>query len=286
MRVSRRSAAALAGVLMCVLASAPARAGDGTGGVQCGTNDSRPACDVNAGSAQQPGSQSNTGGTGGGGDGRCRDPSGQEIPCVRDGGSAGADGCYYRPTDPSPSTIAALGGQPAGDGGWYIRVCYGGAAGSGGVVWIAGGPPVVSPAVLARQARARLDLPEVVIRLNPSGDQLVNLPLWLAMDPASWTARSATASVPGVSVTATARPVKANWSMGDGTTVTCTGPGTAWTAGSDPRSPSPDCGHVYRRSSAKAPGGVYVIVRHRANIQRLLAGTEPRLGQGSPKASS
>ena len=29
-------------------------------------------------------------------------------------------------------------------------------------------------------------------------------------------------------------------------------------------------------------GGVYVIVRHRANIQRLLAGTEPRLGQGSP----
>lgn len=26
-------------------------------------------------------------------------------------------------------------------------------------------------------------------------------------------------------------------------------------------------------------GGLYVIVRHRANIQRLLAGTEPRLGQ-------
>ena len=29
-------------------------------------------------------------------------------------------------------------------------------------------------------------------------------------------------------------------------------------------------------------GGVYVILRHRANIQRLLAGTEPRLGQSSP----
>lgn len=26
-------------------------------------------------------------------------------------------------------------------------------------------------------------------------------------------------------------------------------------------------------------GSLYVIVRHRANIQRLLAGTEPRLGQ-------
>lgn len=30
-------------------------------------------------------------------------------------------------------------------------------------------------------------------------------------------------------------------------------------------------------------GGVYVIVRHRANLQRLLAGTEPRLGHSSPK---
>jgi acyl phosphate:glycerol-3-phosphate acyltransferase len=29
-------------------------------------------------------------------------------------------------------------------------------------------------------------------------------------------------------------------------------------------------------------GGVYVIMRHRANIQRLLAGTEPRLGQMGP----
>jgi len=29
-------------------------------------------------------------------------------------------------------------------------------------------------------------------------------------------------------------------------------------------------------------GGVFVIARHRANIQRLLAGTEPRLGQSSP----
>lgn len=33
-------------------------------------------------------------------------------------------------------------------------------------------------------------------------------------------------------------------------------------------------------------GGLYVIVRHRANIQRLLAGTEPRLGQTSPDANT
>ncbi|WP_256806583.1 glycerol-3-phosphate 1-O-acyltransferase PlsY [Bradyrhizobium sp. Bra64] len=33
-------------------------------------------------------------------------------------------------------------------------------------------------------------------------------------------------------------------------------------------------------------GGIYVIVRHRANIQRLLAGTEPRLGQSSADAEA
>src|SRR5882762_8598282 len=33
-------------------------------------------------------------------------------------------------------------------------------------------------------------------------------------------------------------------------------------------------------------GGIYVIVRHRANIQRLLAGTEPRLGQSNPESKA
>ena len=33
-------------------------------------------------------------------------------------------------------------------------------------------------------------------------------------------------------------------------------------------------------------GGIYVMVRHRANIQRLLAGTEPRLGQSQSIAGT
>jgi glycerol-3-phosphate acyltransferase PlsY len=33
-------------------------------------------------------------------------------------------------------------------------------------------------------------------------------------------------------------------------------------------------------------GGLYVVVRHRANIQRLAAGTEPRLGQASPPVNA
>jgi acyl phosphate:glycerol-3-phosphate acyltransferase len=33
-------------------------------------------------------------------------------------------------------------------------------------------------------------------------------------------------------------------------------------------------------------GGIYVIVRHRANIQRLLSGTEPSLGQSIPQSKT
>jgi len=33
-------------------------------------------------------------------------------------------------------------------------------------------------------------------------------------------------------------------------------------------------------------GGIYVMVRHRANVQRLLAGTEPRLGRNAPDAKA
>jgi hypothetical protein len=253
----------LAGLVGACLWSSPAVAGDPTGGVQCDKTNPQPGCDVNAGTGGQSGGTHNTNGGGKGGDGKCRNPSGVEIPCERDGAWAGADGCYYKPTEPSQSTVDALGGQPAGEGGWYLKTCYGadGAAetGLGGPVWMPGAPPVVSPAVLARQARSRLNLPEVMIRLNPPGEQLVNLPLWLAMQPASWRPQSATASTGGVSVTATARPVAARWLMGDGGAVECAGPGTAWTVGTDPVRPSPDCGHTYRRSSAGAPGGAYAV---------------------------
>ncbi|MDI6104367.1 hypothetical protein QLQ12_37830 [Actinoplanes sp. NEAU-A12] len=229
---------------------APVWAGDGTGKVECARSDPRPACNISAGTPQRPGKGSDGGGKGGrSGDGKCRGPQGQEIPCERDGGRVGAGGCYYRPAnDLGPGIIEILGGQPVGEGGWYYRDC-GDSEGYTGPFWIAGAPPVVSPEVVARQAVAKLQLPEVTIRMNPPGDQLVNLPIWLALDAASWTSQSATASVPGVSVTATARPVKVAWSMGDGTTRTCDGPGTAWTAGTDPRAASPDCGHVYRRAS-------------------------------------
>jgi hypothetical protein len=230
--------------------------------VQCDEGSTQPGCDVGASTGGDGGSSQNGNGRGKGGDGKCHSPSGKEIPCERDGGYAGSDGCYYTPTDPSPESIAALGGQPEGDGGWYVKVCYNDdgttTAGLGGAVWVPGAPPTVDPAALAREARSRLNLPSVVIRLNPPGKQLVNLPVWLSLDSASWHPQSATATAGAVSVTATARPVQATWSMGDGSR-TCAGRGTAWSPGTDPSAASPDCGYVYRRSSASAPGDAFTI---------------------------
>ncbi|MBN1173103.1 MAG: hypothetical protein JXA67_13090 [Micromonosporaceae bacterium] len=233
------------------LLTAPALAGGGSGNVECGQNSTRPGCEV------QAGSKSNNSGN------RQRTPGNSNAGNHRGGDdSSGGARCVYAPAQPSPETIAAMGGQPVGEGGWYFKTCYeddGTVVAIPGPIWIAGAPPAVSPETLARQARAKLLLPKVSVRLNPSGDQLVNLPTWLALDQGSWQSQSATASVPGVSVTATARPVKAVWSLGEGGSVTCTGPGTPWKAGTDPMASSPDCGYTYRRSSAGSAGAAFSV---------------------------
>ena len=121
-------------------------------------------------------------------------------------------------------------------------------------------PP--SPAELARQAYRQLVLAAPVIRTSPGAavPQLVRVPTWLWVDEGVWSARSRTAAVPGLSATATARPVRVRWSMGDGVTVNCRGPGTVFRAGVNrPDGASPDCGHTYVRASAGEPGGLFRV---------------------------
>ncbi|GAB2790714.1 hypothetical protein GCM10027199_78430 [Amycolatopsis magusensis] len=120
--------------------------------------------------------------------------------------------------------------------------------------------PQFSPGEVARIARGQLRLPSPVIASSPAGTQLVRLPTWLWLDGASWRPYSSTASVPGVSVTVTATPAEAVWSMGDGTTLTCTGPGTSFHKGGDPQAASPDCGHIYHRPSAGAPDESFPVI--------------------------
>ena len=125
----------------------------------------------------------------------------------------------------------------------------------------AGSGPVVDPGVLAAEAHGRLVLPSPEIRLNPAPprDQLVNLATWLWLDGSSWSSRSAQASVPGVSVTVSARPERVIWDMGDGHQVVCHGPGTPYDTTRPAAAQRTDCSHTYRRSSAGVPGEHYVI---------------------------
>ncbi|MEV0318129.1 hypothetical protein [Streptomyces sp. NPDC050659] len=118
---------------------------------------------------------------------------------------------------------------------------------------------------MAQPAREQLRLPSPEISMSPAGEQLVKLPTWLWLARGSWHRVSETASVPGVSVTAIARPTKVVWKLGDGSSVTCRGPGTPYDGGSrtegsaDPGRASPDCGHTYRDSSAGQPSGAYSV---------------------------
>lgn len=258
--------------------------GDGWGSVSCSETPS-PACDLGAGS--------------GGGSRPAPDRAGPGASGPRDGGSADAaaqpvDGvrCSYVISDYQPpggglvpasfstperrpaavvvvpvaAVVREQQPEPGEGGAWYLWRCSGDGFRDSlyrPPVWIPNGEQAPgaagpSPAELAAQARERLRLPDPVVAASPVGDQLVNLPTWLWLD-GDWAPIEATASVPGVSVTARAVPRSATWVMGDGSEVVCRGPGTPYAPGADPASPSPDCGHTYGVSSAGRPGEVFTV---------------------------
>lgn len=138
-----------------------------------------------------------------------------------------------------------------------------------GLIWLPAGvrpTVVVDPMVLVRQAIAKMQLGRprigIVPKPTPAANQgAVNLPVWM------WTERgshdlgplTATAELPGVlSVTAEATVTRIVWTMGDGGSVTCAGPGTEF----DPSygvTMSPTCGYRYERTSRDEPGGRYTV---------------------------
>ncbi|MFF3617256.1 ATP/GTP-binding protein [Streptomyces sp. NPDC002580] len=69
---------------------------------------------------------------------------------------------------------------------------------------------------------------------------------------------TASASAGGITVTATAKVSKIVWRMGDGISVTCSGPGTPYLA-SEGMAQSPTCGHVYSKTSTDAQSHKYQL---------------------------
>jgi hypothetical protein len=120
----------------------------------------------------------------------------------------------------------------------------------------------VDPEVLAQQAVDKMLLkgPDIDINPHPGGRGLVGMPVWMAADPSptTWGPNTASASAGAVTVTATAKVVQVVWSMGDGTSVTCRGPGSVYKASYGLRK-SPTCGHVYAEPSSTQSGGLYRV---------------------------
>lgn len=228
-------------------------------------------CSATAGTTGSSSSPAPTAGSGGGSGGSSGSSGGGAVPSPEPTLINGS--CTYA-ADPTYTPPAWLGPDPhAGQAGaWYQMTCPDAIKAGTNIattttseVWLATPPPaaVMLPAatVLAQRASQSFKLPSPVLAGSPklANAGLVGVPSWFWTGRAMWSPVSATASVPGESVTATATPVSMFFDFGDGTTGTCAGPGTPYNTSDDPMSASPDCGHTYRKSSGTAPGGVYTV---------------------------
>lgn len=142
-------------------------------------------------------------------------------------------------------------------GRWLQRTCNGSPELVGGSYLVPQGAPV-DPEVLASQALASVSIPSPSMFTSPSNDRLYSqVRTWLWVEGGWWRTYSATASTGGVTTTVTAAPRRAVWSMGDGGSTTCRGPGVPWRRGM--RDDATYCSYIYRHSSAGEDGGTYTL---------------------------
>ncbi|MEU9148080.1 ATP/GTP-binding protein [Streptomyces sp. NPDC048349] len=245
----RGRGATLGGLVLLVMAMPPSASADGgTGASGCA---SMRVC-VEVDIPPKPG-----GGTGPG-------PSGHgngKSDLVIEGAS-----CDIRRLEPQPPAGSSLWeGHEPGDGAIYINTCAGSPGTAnvdtvGVAFWSKDVPtPAVDPAVLARRAVDSMLLEgPAVASPRAEGRYTVGVPLWLWVNqsPTTWGPNTASASAGGITVTATAKVSSVVWDMGDGVSVTCSGPGSPYTPARG-MTPSPDCGHLYSATSAGQSGSTY-----------------------------
>lgn len=188
-----------------------------------------------------------------------------ERPPASAGRHVSAETCHYEALDAEPAAtadmLAAKGwgnARGAGPGSWFRKICTD-AAGmeSASVVWVP--PRRTSPRDLAEEATDKAPLPVPAIHLSPPSTLYVNVETWLWIDPSQWQPVVASATAGSVTATATAVPQSVTWSMGNGDTVTCAGPGTAYHQGDVRAGVHPACGYTYRHSSARGDGGWFTV---------------------------
>lgn len=167
-------------------------------------------------------------------------------------------------------------GKSANDGAWYVcasvpcpAVPVPGAPCVGSTSaprWSATPPPglnVLTPGQAAAALVKTFKLEGVSIgsTTNKSGKGAVGLPVWLWVQnqtPLSWGPYVESATLGGVTVTATARVANVVYSMGDGQTVLCANPGTPWVKGFG-NTDSPTCGYRYSQMSPSDGAQPYTV---------------------------
>lgn len=169
-----------------------------------------------------------------------------------------APACKYEvlpPEEQENSAQLAESGWGAGPkegdtrpGRWLRKICGQDATspGTATVIWV---PQRTDPQVLAEKAVREADLPTPAVVTNPSVDQplLVNLPTWLALDPAAWAPVDVSASAGGVTVTAVAVPERVVWDLGNSEQLTCDGPGSVYDRSRPAAGQAPMCSYTYRQ---------------------------------------
>lgn len=185
----------------------------------------------------------------------------QAIACQSEYGSwSSGSGCYLAPTQGVPSSVP--GGE--GPGSWYSCTSPEGYASVDGAVWMpeADAPPpaLVDPRVLAQTAveRLRLATPSIQTAPSPPDMSYVTLETWLWMDAGQFAPVSASASAGPTTVTATARPVQARWTTGDGGSTTCASAGRPWVKGMTDVATT-DCSYIWSMPSNQRPGGTFEL---------------------------
>ncbi|MFC0526196.1 hypothetical protein [Phytohabitans kaempferiae] len=216
--------------------------------------------DPGEGGGNNNGGGNNGGGDGGGGDRVCT-RGGEPIACYDPvfGWFNQSDECYYKlaePQRPPPPN-----GNP--NGGWYVPSC---AAGVGEPDWFdappAGSEPPPDPETVALQALALITLrePDLQIKPDPSGAGLVGLPVWLWVEKAedTWGPIDSYDIERGLRVDITATVTNLTFDLGDGSPpISCPSGGTPYPKGAT--GPSPDCGHVFDKSSRQQPGQKFTV---------------------------
>ena len=216
--------------------------------------------------------------TGGSADGDCGGPAGPTPPSGPGGGSAGppceANGQpghreyeYQGPVDEKSQVGNPLGGDgtigiPYGTpAAWYLVWCVlpdGSRVSEGSQALATSAVTPVDPTVLRDRARARVKPPAPVLSMAPTGDDripaIVQMPTWLAVS-GGWAPITETESEGAVTVSVTATPRAVLWTMGDGHSQSCGGPGVVWHSGLP--EDATNCSYTYGVDSSGERDGRY-----------------------------